>query len=153
MTSVRRLRSESSNFLRMYAGSYGSIIGPKAQPTVGARKISLRGTSSHSEPMSSSAWPAPYTSAVSQCVMPLRYAASNASLARLSSLPCHPTETPSGVTCGPPCPHVPREMAGTWMFVRPRRMVRIMDIMSCELCDNIADTGDVVFEDEHTVVV
>jgi diadenosine tetraphosphate (Ap4A) HIT family hydrolase len=28
-----------------------------------------------------------------------------------------------------------------------------MDIMSCELCDNIADTGDVVFEDEHTVVV
>ena len=28
-----------------------------------------------------------------------------------------------------------------------------MDIMSCELCESIAQTGDVVFEDEHASVV
>src|SRR5262245_8302358 len=98
--------------------------------------------------------------------MPRRCASTSASFDRRSSWPLQPTDAPS-LTFGPPCPHVPRLMAGTVTLVRPKRTVRMSGRMlqrpaeagrytlgmSCVFCDDVRKAGEVLAEDDWLWIV
>ena len=124
MQSTLRFRRDLSKLFFICLGLYHSLYGPLSHPNFVAIKISFLGILLQLLPMIVSDFPSPYTSAVSQWLIPTSQAFLRVFSEFSLVCPLQPTEN-FPLMLSPPKAHVPRLIAETSQFVLPNTIFLI----------------------------